>query len=105
MIELAVPDTTDDGIGVGALPSSRLTYFFGEGSEVVVGRVERVATFELGAYGDLQELRGRKVTPLQLVIERVREIDLHTGHTPNCTPREMSGQGRPGESPVSPCRN
>jgi hypothetical protein len=43
----------------------------------------------------LQQLRGRQTTLLDDFIEFVRQIDLHSRHTPKYTPIELCGKLRP----------
>ena len=54
--------------------------------QVLVGRVQRIAAFDLRPNGNLQQLRRREVPALQLGKEGVGEINLDSWHAPNYTP-------------------
>ena len=55
LVQLAIADASHDRVGARLLACSRFAHFCGQFGEVVVGRVERVAAFEFGTYGDLEK--------------------------------------------------
>ena len=66
--------------------------FSGQVLQIAGGLIESVLTLELGSKRDLQELRGRKATPLQLFVKLVGQVDLKPRHTPNYTPIPVDAQ-------------
>ena len=55
MVELTISDPSHDRVGARLLSRCRLADFSSEFGEVVVGRLENVAAFELGTDGDLEQ--------------------------------------------------
>ena len=81
----------------GSLTRGRLTDFGGELGKVPVRGVEGLAALDLGAYGELEQFRSRKIAPFELIVEIVREVHLNSRHAPRQTP------GQPRRQPLHRC--
>ncbi len=55
LVELTIADASHDRVGARLLTRCRLADFSSEFGKVVVGRLQNVATFELGAHGELEQ--------------------------------------------------
>ena len=77
--------TPRDSSGARALSCGGCPDLGDEIRNVAVGFGEQVQPAQLRTHSLLKQLRGRKTTGLDLFVQTVGEINLHTGHTPKYT--------------------
>ncbi len=92
LTEASLTNASGDGVRVRPLAAGRFADLGGKLLKIGGRLVERVLPLEFGTECDLEQLRRRQPSPLQLIVKIVGQVHLEARHTPNRTPMNQATQ-------------